>query len=256
MTEHQVERQEREHAEKLKSIMELFPEMSQEVVDTILFNNHGQVDTTINALLSMSDTSYKPDDADIARQEELRRDEAFARRLAENELHSLSSSDGIAGSPAHRRNHSDSNSNGRRAPAASNANVVDLLSEDANSTLAAYAPLRPLKHVPRSPNASTPISPIAPVTPETPMSPIVPVGPPALEHHGVEPHIDLDNPFDDNPLLHIPGAVSSRPVTATRGELLHGSGNQSPSHLHTNPFGLPSDGAVLPDNNPFRSRRS
>ncbi|KAJ2775037.1 hypothetical protein IWQ56_000301 [Coemansia nantahalensis] len=281
-----LSRQEREHAEKLQSITELFPDMSREVVDTILFNNRGQVDATINALLGMSDPAYRPDAADQAKQEVLARDEAYARRLAASDLRAARQSpaqprrpransaasegaakkpsrirdifrrkknaaseppDATAAAAARRdqdryirpRHELDSDfSDGRRSPssggssgtgsgrsslsgravarnAAPAAHAVDLLGEDANSTLAAYAPLSPSKHVPRSPvSPAQPSSPVA--QPSSPASPAARPG---------EPYIDLDNPFDDNPLLHDAAAP-------------------------TNPFAAP-----LPDSNPFRGRR-
>ncbi|KAJ2712358.1 hypothetical protein H4R19_002799 [Coemansia spiralis] len=278
---------ESEHAEKLQSLVELFPDMSKEVVDTILFNNRGQVDATINALLGLSDPAYQPDAADRERQEELARDEAYARRLAASDLRTArhgplgqqqqqrrpmaratsaaalesggakkppsrirdifrrkkhAASEPPAGhqpqprdrfvrpqrqldsdlSDGHPHSHSASSSSSSSSGLSGLAvgrpstppHVMDLLGEDANSTLAAYAPLSPSKHVPRSPTTAA-ASPAQPASPARPND---------------EPHIDLDHPFDDNPLLRAPPSPSTT----------------------TNPFAAPPP---LPDSNPFRARQ-
>ncbi|KAJ2803605.1 hypothetical protein H4R20_002822 [Coemansia guatemalensis] len=75
-----------DYSEGMKALTELFPEMDTEVIETILSNNSGQVEPSVNALLSLSDPEYKPDEADSRRLKNIEEDAAVARRLAEADL--------------------------------------------------------------------------------------------------------------------------------------------------------------------------
>ncbi|KAJ1989338.1 hypothetical protein GGI26_005025 [Coemansia sp. RSA 1358] len=77
-----------EYEASLKSLQELFPDMDKEVIDMVLRNNGGAVGpNVVNILLGMNDPSFKPEEQDETRVEEVERDAEYARRLAESEIY-------------------------------------------------------------------------------------------------------------------------------------------------------------------------
>ncbi|KAJ2731033.1 hypothetical protein H4S06_006925, partial [Coemansia sp. BCRC 34490] len=66
-----------------QSLHEAFPDIDAEVINEVLATSGGKVGPdVVNILLGMSDPSYKPEEQDLHREMELRKDAEFARKLA------------------------------------------------------------------------------------------------------------------------------------------------------------------------------
>ncbi|PIA12709.1 hypothetical protein COEREDRAFT_94954 [Coemansia reversa NRRL 1564] len=70
----------------MEALIELFPDMDKEVIETILYNNSGQMEATVNILLSMTDPEYKPDKIDTETLENIQKDAIIARNIADAEF--------------------------------------------------------------------------------------------------------------------------------------------------------------------------
>ncbi|KAJ1642564.1 hypothetical protein LPJ64_005602 [Coemansia asiatica] len=75
-----------EYTKTLSHLCELFPEMEKDVVETVLNQNGNLPDPTVSALLNMNDPTFKPDQQDLTRQQEVQRDAEYARRLYQREV--------------------------------------------------------------------------------------------------------------------------------------------------------------------------
>ncbi|KAJ1828880.1 hypothetical protein LPJ56_000812 [Coemansia sp. RSA 2599] len=75
-----------EYTKTLAYLCELFPEMDRDVVETVLNQNGNLTDPTVSALLNMNDPTFKPDQQDMTRQQEIQRDAEYARRLYQREV--------------------------------------------------------------------------------------------------------------------------------------------------------------------------
>ncbi|KAJ1937709.1 hypothetical protein EC988_007810, partial [Linderina pennispora] len=51
-----------DYSNNLQQLVELFPEVDREVLDAVLRSNAGLVEPSINAVLSMTDPEYKPEE--------------------------------------------------------------------------------------------------------------------------------------------------------------------------------------------------
>lgn len=66
----------------IKTLKDAFPDLDVEVIEAILDSQGGNLDTTFEVLLGMSDPSYKPTQQEVEGLSQLRKDEEYARKLA------------------------------------------------------------------------------------------------------------------------------------------------------------------------------
>ncbi|KAI9475603.1 MAG: hypothetical protein EXX96DRAFT_573926 [Benjaminiella poitrasii] len=74
--------QQQELPPKVKTLKDAFPDLDVDVIETILESQNGNLDSTFEVLLGMSDPTYKPNPQESASLNQLREDEEYARRLA------------------------------------------------------------------------------------------------------------------------------------------------------------------------------
>ncbi|KAJ1961299.1 hypothetical protein GGI12_003322 [Dipsacomyces acuminosporus] len=73
-----------DYSVNLKQLLELFPALDREIVETVLRSNSGLVEPSIEALLSMADPEYKAENGE--QQSSVDRDAEFARSVAQNDI--------------------------------------------------------------------------------------------------------------------------------------------------------------------------
>ncbi|KAJ2741512.1 hypothetical protein GGI20_005139 [Coemansia sp. BCRC 34301] len=77
-----------DYSQNLQQLVELFPDMDREVVDVVLRDSAGALDTAAEVLLNMNDPDYQTDEQELKKQKEIQMDAEYARRLAETEIRS------------------------------------------------------------------------------------------------------------------------------------------------------------------------
>ncbi|KAJ1882166.1 hypothetical protein LPJ57_001128 [Coemansia sp. RSA 486] len=268
-----------EYTNTLSYLCELFPEMDKDVVETVLNQNGNLPDPTVSALLNMNDPAFKPDQQDLSRQQELQRDAEYARRLQQREQYGAD--DQLAVDTSNRRtldsDFGSSDGESMRAsktpelPSDTRPNVpVPGVAQDvrtdvqlarnpsgvfghldtANDLSAAYTPLSPSKAIMgTSSNTVSPVQTTAPMLPARTAT----VREQSSMTAASPADIDLEHPFDTNPLL-----TGATPVIDTLQQQQQQKEDPGVFSVDTgimpstNPFEQPP----TQDTNPFRSRKN
>lgn len=67
----------------VKTLKDAFPDVDVEVIEAILQSQGGQLEAAFDVLLGMSDPTYKPEPRETEQESQVKQDEEYARRLAD-----------------------------------------------------------------------------------------------------------------------------------------------------------------------------